>query len=103
MINPDYANSNLMHEVHRGYQTPRALSSEPSICDHRFYINHLDMLKHKTVRERGSWMNFEGEFNLSAEAITNGEGKEQEQLVNLIRDNDVIFEVPSFGLNVLVS
>jgi len=78
-INPDYANPNLMHEARREYQTPRALSSEPFICNHRFYINHLDMLKHKTVRERGSWMNFKGKFNLSAEAIiTNGEGEEQE-------------------------
>ena len=38
-------------------------------------------------------MNLKGEFTLSAEAITNGEGKEQEQLVNLIRENDVIFDV----------
>ena len=47
-------------------------------------------------------MNFKGEFTLSAEAITNGEGKEQEQLVNLIRENDVIFDVPAYWLNVLV-
>jgi hypothetical protein len=68
-----------MHEARREYQTPRALSSEPSICNQRFYFNHLNMLKHGTVRERGSWMNFKGKFNLSAEAIiTNGEGEEQE-------------------------
>ena len=83
-----------MHEARREYQTLRALYSEPSICNLRFYINHLNMLKHKTVRERGSGMNFKGKFNLFAEAITNGEGKEQEQLVNSIRENDTIFGVP---------
>jgi len=48
-INPDYANLNKLHEARHEYQTPRA--SETSICDHRFYINHLDMLKHETVKE----------------------------------------------------
>jgi len=48
-------------------------------------------------------MNFKGKFNLSAEAIiTNGEGKQQEQLVDLIRENGVIFDVPAYWLNVLV-
>jgi hypothetical protein len=47
-------------------------------------------------------MNLKSEFTLSAEAITNGEGKEQEQLVDLIRENDVIFDVPAYWLNVLV-
>ena len=47
-------------------------------------------------------MNLKGEFTLSTEAITNGEGKEQEQLVDLIRENDVIFDVPAYWLNVLV-
>ena len=53
-INPYYASPNLMQEARRECQTPRALSSEPSVCNHRVYINHLDMLKHKTVRERDS-------------------------------------------------
>jgi len=52
------------------------------------------MLKHGTVK--GTWQLDElyGKFNLSAEAITNGEGKEQEQLVNSIRENDAIFGEP---------
>jgi len=47
-------------------------------------------------------MNLKSEFTLSAEAITNGEGKEQEQIVDLIREKDAIVDVPAYWLNVSV-